>query len=141
VDKSVMARNLKRWRQWRGLTQQEMAARLEMEPGAYGHWEGGRVELRARDLVRIAFALKMPLGTLMQALEFPIEDRVLSPGQWVDIGAPTPETLAAEMEGNTSRAGGGSTPEDALSHVRDAPTRRGSGRFLPSFSAPQPVLA
>lgn len=116
-----MARNLKRWRQWRGLTQQEMAARLEMEPGAYGHWEAGRVELRARDLVRIAFALEMPLGTLLQALEFPVEDRVLSPGQWIDSGAPAPARTApipASASGIT-----------AASNTAKAPSDGGSGQL------------
>lgn len=101
-----MGNGLRRLRRMLDLEQKDVASRLEMTPQAYSHWENGRTELRVSDLVRLSYlGLRVPLGTLMRFMELPIEDRVLSPGQWVDSGAPAPApsgTIPASASGTAS---------------------------------------
>jgi len=85
-----MGSGLRRLRRMLDLDQREVGARLGITPQAYSHWENGRTELRASDLIRLSYALGVPLGTLMRFLDMPIEDRVLTQGQWEDSGRPAP---------------------------------------------------
>lgn len=133
MDKRVIARNLKRWRQMQGISQQDVAGRLGVTPAAYSHWENGRTELRVADLVRIAFALAMPLGTLMRALELPIEDRVLSPGQWLDAGRPGPQPL-----GNPPLNRRAAAPLGTVATALTRQARGAGGGVIQSKVAPRP---
>jgi transcriptional regulator with XRE-family HTH domain len=90
MDKQRMGSGLRRLRRMLDLDQREVGARLGITPQAYSHWENGRTELRASDLIRLSYALGVPLGTLMRFLDMPIEDRVLTQGQWEDSGRPAP---------------------------------------------------
>jgi transcriptional regulator with XRE-family HTH domain len=85
------------------LDQREVGARLGITPQAYSHWENGRTELRVSDLVRLSYALGVPLGTLMRFLDLPIEDRVLTQGQWEDSGRPEPPPLPPDRLHSTLR--------------------------------------
>lgn len=124
---------LQQTRKLMGNSQAEMARELGVSREQVSDYEAGKREPRAGDLERLAEWWEIPLPTLMVRLGYSV------PREWPDFEDWYRERV--NMEGNTSHAGGGSTPEDALSHVRDAPARRGSGRFLPSFAAAQPVLA
>jgi transcriptional regulator with XRE-family HTH domain len=115
-----------------------VAGTLGITEASYSRWEAGQVPLRVSDLESLRALFGVGWGTFFDALGMTPERDYQPVKDWL---ADRQIERLAQMEGNTSHAGGGSTPEDALSHVRDAPTRRGSGRFLPSFAAAQPVLA
>lgn len=91
MDKQRIGTGLRRLRRMLDLEQKEVADRLGITPAAYSHWENGRTELRVSDLVRLSYCLRVPLGTLMRFLDMPIEDRVLTAGQWEDGGRPEPQ--------------------------------------------------
>jgi transcriptional regulator with XRE-family HTH domain len=53
-------------RERRGLTQQQLADRVGKKRSTIAMYEGGRIDIPARVLCRIAQILKVPVGTLIQ---------------------------------------------------------------------------
>jgi transcriptional regulator with XRE-family HTH domain len=64
-------------RERRGLTQQQLAARVGKKRSTIAMYEGGRIDIPMRVLCRIAHILKVPVGQLIQ----PNDDAVTSRSQ------------------------------------------------------------
>lgn len=122
MDKQGVGSGLRRLRRMLDLDQKDVAGRLGITPQAYSHWENGRTELRVSDLVRLSYSLRVPLGTLMRFLDIPIEDRVLTAGQWEDNGRPEPTPLPADRLHSPLRRQTHSQPADDANHPDDPDT-------------------
>lgn len=154
MDRQRIGNGLRRLRRMLDLEQKEVAGRLGMSQGAYSHWESGRTELRVSDLVRLSYALRVPLGTLMRFLDIPIEDRVLTAGQWEDSGRPEPTAASTPPPGGWRSRGPIPARESADTSIdpstdtsraagdNEPPTPR-RGAVPPGYTdarAPEPVL-
>lgn len=61
----MIGKNIKQLRKARGLTQKELADKLGVTQSAVGNWEAGIRNPRASDLLNIAEALEVPVGTVV----------------------------------------------------------------------------
>lgn len=65
----AFARRLRRLRMRRGLTQRELAALCGLAPQQVSHYEAGRYRPHARNLAKLAEALRVPVPTLAGSLD------------------------------------------------------------------------
>lgn len=64
-ERKMIGKNIKQLRKARGLTQKELADKLGVTQSAVGNWEAGIRNPRAADLLNIAEALEVPVGTVV----------------------------------------------------------------------------
>lgn len=68
LEPKTVGRVLRRIRERRGETQEEIAEALGMSTSGYGHYENGRARLTLHDLPRFALALRITTEELMEEL-------------------------------------------------------------------------
>lgn len=134
MDKVWQGATLRKLRMLAGVSLNGVAAACGVSHGSVSQWELGMTTPAQRHLETMAELYGMPLELLLYEIGYELSNPP-SLRQWYKARA------AVEMEGNTSGERGETSPQAAVPHAASAPAPRRSGRFLPSFAAPQPVLA